>query len=91
MWPFRRKQPPIELVERLETLERGLRGVRMEWDDTYEKLMRILGRITKRAALAQRRGAETPEDAPESRETEQPVLDDFSQRVMAQRSRGRHA
>ena len=91
MWPFRRKPASPELIERIETLERGLRNLRIDWDDTYEKLTRILGRITKRDALARARGAETPEDAPESTNGAPPVLDPFSEQVMQLRGHRRHA
>lgn len=92
MWPFSPKRAPDPspaLIERIETLERGLRGLRLDWDDTYEKLTRILGRITKRAALAEARREETAEDAPGSTNDEAPVLDDFSQRVLAARAHRR--
>lgn len=87
MWPFKPKPASPDLVERIETLERGLRSLRLDWDDTYEKIARMMGRIAKRQALAAR--AETAEDAPESSNGEGPVLDDFSQRVLAQRSHRR--
>ena len=89
MWPFRRKPASPDLLERIETLERGLRGLRLDWEDTYEKISRILSRISKRAALAAARGAETPEDAPQSTNAEQPALDPFSEQVLALRRRGR--
>ena len=89
MWPFKQKPASPDLVERIETLERGLRNLRIDWDDTYEKLTRILGRITKRDALARARGAETPEDAPGSHEPEPAATDPFSQQVLALRRHGR--
>jgi hypothetical protein len=87
MWPFKPKPAPPGLDERLETLERAVRSLRLDWEDTYEKIARLMSRIAKRQALAAR--AETAEDAPESPNAEGPALDDFSQRVLAQRSHRR--
>jgi hypothetical protein len=39
------------LVERLETLEADLEGIRLEWATYYKKLSRLAGHITKTAAL----------------------------------------
>jgi hypothetical protein len=89
MWPFKPKPAPTALLERLETLERGQRSLRLEWEDTLEKLTRIIGRINKRAALervAAQAAAEGPSEAPGSPEAADPA----SAAVLAFRSSGRH-
>lgn len=98
MWPFRGRPASPDLIERIETLERASRSLRLEWEDTLEKLTRIIGRLSKRAALERQRAlaataeGETAEDAPGS-----PIggpdgggheLDPFSQRVKALRRHG---
>ncbi len=36
-----------DLSERLEKLERAFKALQFEWDDTYDKLRRAMGRIVK--------------------------------------------
>ncbi|SRR5713101_4645937 len=36
-----------DLTERLEKLERAFKALQFEWDDTYDKLRRAMGRIVK--------------------------------------------
>lgn len=89
MWPFKPKPASPDLRERIETLERLQRSQRIEWEDTLEKLTRIVGRISKRAALERAAALAADgshEDAPGSTGT---PIDDFSQRVLAQRSHRR--
>jgi hypothetical protein len=38
-----------DLTERLETIERTLKATRLEWEDTYDRLRRLMGRVAKRA------------------------------------------
>lgn len=33
------------ILERLEALERGQKGVKLEWEETFERLDRLLGRL----------------------------------------------
>jgi predicted nuclease with TOPRIM domain len=50
-----------ELEARLETLETRFRGISVEWDDVYDKLLRTLQRISKsRAKLQELEAAEQP-------------------------------
>lgn len=58
--------PPSPLHERVGTLEREVRDLRLEWLELYEKVHRQLGRIAKRAALELERQQPCPEDAPGS-------------------------
>jgi hypothetical protein len=81
---FRQKPAYPDLEDRLELCERQLKAIRLEWEDTYERITRLMGRIAKRQALEARR-AETAEDAPEDAIPEQRELDPFSQKILAQR------
>ena len=36
-----------ELTERLEALERRVKALRLEWDDAFERLERVMGRLAK--------------------------------------------
>jgi hypothetical protein len=38
-----------EVTERLETVERQLKATKLEWEDTYDRLRRLMGRVAKRA------------------------------------------
>lgn len=41
-----------ELEERLEKAERSLANAQLDWDDLYEKMRRLYGRIAKRQGEA---------------------------------------
>lgn len=51
-----------DLTERLEKLERAFKALQFEWDDTYDKLRRAMGRIVKTHARIVE--AETEEATP---------------------------
>ena len=80
-----------ELEERCETLERQLKAVRLEWDDAYERMMRLQQRVTKRAQIIERKEAEEQEEAPEVTEGFEGVLSEHQRKVnasiLARRSR----
>lgn len=38
-----------DLSERLETTERQVKALKLEWEDTYDRLRRLMGRVAKRA------------------------------------------
>lgn len=63
MWPFRRSKPSADLTERVELLEKQLRNIRVDWDETYEKFARLNQRIAKRVRDAQKLDAEHEEPA----------------------------
>lgn len=42
-----------EHQERIEKLERNLHALELEWENTYDKVRHMMGRIAKRAALVQ--------------------------------------
>jgi hypothetical protein len=83
MWPFRRKDPSPDLLERIDALERGHKRMRLEWEETYDKVARMMGRIAKRAKLD-----ETREDAPGSTIPGGMGADPMSQAILARRRRG---
>lgn len=50
-----------KLEERLETVEREVKNAVLDWDELYEKMRRLTGRVEKRAALIERpEAAATP-------------------------------
>jgi len=75
MWPFTRPKPEphreraslavIDLTERLEVVERKLRDLETDWNQTYDKFHRLSMRLAKRAKTIEQAedGSEkTPED-----------------------------
>lgn len=57
-----------ELVVRIEALERGFKGIRDEWEEAYDRLHRVLGRINARARASQNEKVEEPpEEQPEEK------------------------
>lgn len=69
-WLFRRKAESdrlqallTDLTTRIEALERGQKGIRLEWEDAFTRLEKMIGRMT---------GALKRASAPESDETGAP-------------------
>ena len=92
MWPFtqistRRKQN--EVLERLEKMERENKAIRGEWDDAYDRLMKLVGRFTKRAQQIEQHEAEiaTEPEMPGGSGTAPVPLDPMSQRILDRRRR----
>ena len=54
-------KPPTNtaLEERMDTLERGMRSLKMEWENVYDKLMKAAARLNARSRRAA--GEEPPE------------------------------
>jgi hypothetical protein len=87
---FSRKKPDPALVERLETLEREIRNLRLDWSEAYDKIARMMGRIAKReGALLAREEALSPAAQEPAGDTNTPpsTLDPISQQVLALRRR----
>lgn len=66
-WLFRKKAEDdrlkallADLTERIERLERGQKGIRLEWEDAFTRLEKMIGRLT--GALKRASKAEEPED-----------------------------
>jgi len=49
MWPFSSPPSVSKLLERVETLERDMRNLRLDWETTYEKIRTLMARLAKRA------------------------------------------
>jgi len=49
MWPFCSDVNVSKLLERVETLERDMRNLRLDWETTYEKIRTLMARLAKRA------------------------------------------
>ena len=43
-----------DLDERLSTVEREMKALKMEWEDTYDRLRRVVQRVAKRAEIVER-------------------------------------
>ncbi|SRR6266849_1429963 len=51
MWWFSNSRSAKALDERLTSLERAFKALELEWDDTYDKLRRAMGRVVKSRAI----------------------------------------
>lgn len=85
-------QPPTDTtLERLDRLESALRMLQGEWEDTYERIMRALRRLNKRAQDQAAREEKEAEEAPQlalgSTINGQPGLDPISAQILARRAR----
>lgn len=58
-----------ELSDRLASVERTVRSLQLEWSETYDKVNRLMHRITKRVEADKREGQQDP---PEQRPPEDP-------------------
>lgn len=73
-------------AERLDRLEAGFRQLLLEWEDSYERLHRLMARVNKRARdLAARE--EGPQEAPGPTNGSQPGVDAISAAIIARRNR----
>lgn len=79
----KRSEAPPDLDERLDALERSVKRLRLEWEDVYEKVARLMGRIAKRQALIETH--ESREDAPGSTIPAGGVADPITAAVLARR------
>lgn len=62
-----------ELQDRLETVERDVKRLRLEWEDSYDRLRHIMGRLNKRAAREQQADGEQPTPEPTPPELGRPM------------------
>jgi hypothetical protein len=46
---FKAKKRLLALEERIDTLQREFRALQLEWEDSYDKLRHMMGRVSKRA------------------------------------------
>jgi len=73
-------------TERLDRLEGAFRQLLLEWEDTYERIQRLMARINKRARDLTRR-EETAEDAPRATNDQLNGVDPISAQILARRHR----
>lgn len=53
MWPFKAQPGVSELRESVSTLERQLKGLKLDLDDLWDRFNRLSGRLAKRAEREQ--------------------------------------
>lgn len=80
---FRRSEPSADLLDRLEQLERAVKALQLDWEQTYDKVHRLMARIARRQAILE--AAETREDAPGSPIAGPAGVDRITQEVLARR------
>ena len=56
---FKAKKSSPELEERVSTVERKLKDLELEWENAYDKIRHMMGRIAKRAATVAQSEAPT--------------------------------
>lgn len=93
MWKIVRTPPPTRAqpeqdtnARRILALEADMKSLRSEWEDLYDKVLRLLRRLNKRAQDLQAR-EETPEDAPEPTNGGPMGIDPISAKILARRAR----
>jgi hypothetical protein len=86
---FKATREKRDLEERVEKVERAIAGLRLDWEETYDKLVKLVQRYTKRAEVIER--SEQPDAtanvSPTGSTTVSPQLDPISRRIMERRSR----
>lgn len=88
--PSTSKTPAGTLEERVQLLEANIRTLSLEWEDTYERIMRALRRLNKRAQDQKERDAkedENAQEAPGATIPEYPGVDPISAKILARRAR----
>ena len=71
--------------ERLDDQQRAMRSLKLEWEETYDKIHRLFGRIAKRTAI------DTPPLLPPEVPAPDPGdgIDEISRKIHERRSMGR--
>jgi phage shock protein A len=86
VWPFRTKLPQ-DIKERMETLERAMRALQLDWDDAYDKMRTLTARFTKRAQQIEKHEEQVlPENGSPTGSTTA-TLDPISRRILERRAR----
>jgi hypothetical protein len=75
-----------DVEERLETVERDFKRLRLEWEDSYDKLRTLMQRIAKRAQAVEK-AQETANESDIPSESPSLPLDPVSARILARRNR----
>lgn len=83
----RRLQERIEeLSDTAVDLRRQMRTLKLEWEETYDKIHRLFGRIAKRQAIDHPPAGSVPSpDEPRSG-----AVDEISAKILARRAAGKH-
>lgn len=83
---LRRLEGRLEAHEkRLDDLHRAIRGLKLEWEETYDKIHRLFGRIAKRQAIDH--PSPLPLEAADP--PGQGGVDDISAKIHARRAAGK--
>lgn len=72
------------LEHRCEDLERGAKALGLEWEELYDKVRRMMSRISKRVAVDQREAQDVSEEI--ATETAGTGVDSVSARILARRT-----
>lgn len=88
---FKQSKPDPDLWEGLgrlrrsqEVLEGQMKQLKLEWDETFDKIRRLTSRLAKRDAIDKRRSEATNGD---TSEPEFPQVDSITQKILARRNR----
>jgi hypothetical protein len=60
VWPFKAQPGISELRESVSTLERQLKGLKLDLDDLWDRFNRLSGRLAKRAEREQTAATDSP-------------------------------
>jgi len=63
MWPWTKRVQNRDLEERIERLERTVKGLEVEWNGWFDQYRRLYARLAKR----EQRAADEPDSPQESR------------------------
>jgi hypothetical protein len=61
MWPFAVKnddKPQLAIEERLVVIERHIKALEIDWEDTYDRIRKVLQRLNKRAEFIEKHDPE---------------------------------
>ena len=84
--PDRHEERIAQLRDDCDTLLRHMKAIRLEWEETYDKIARLFGRIAKRTAI------DNPPPGPDMLAAEPPDdgLDEISRAILQRRKAGKH-
>ena len=71
--------------ERLDDMRRDLRTLKLEWEETYDKIHRLFGRIAKRTAI----DSPPPPPPPAKDDPQMDLVDEISRKIHERRAMGR--
>jgi len=56
----------LALEERIDALDRTVKSLKLEWEESYDKLHHLMSRVTKRALTASRENQDDPQGRPDA-------------------------